>query len=535
MSTLNRELTRSEIMEGNEKETDSHGTMQMNQDYKQESTTNTDSISEETPGFKNYLSNYFFCVLVAFGGFLLGWDTGTIGGFFQMPSFLETFGKLQSNGSYSIDPSIVGLIVGVFGLGCAFGGILLAKTGEILGRRIGITIGSCIYMIGILIQITSTSSYIQVIIGRVLSGIGAGSLGVLSPMFISETAPKTLRGTFVSTFQLLITLGIFVGACVNKFSRGKIGSIQWRLPLGLSFIWAITLIIGMCFMPESPTYLVKEKKYNLARKAIAKTNELAESDPKVNKELEEIMDSFAREETNGSSSWLELFNGKPKIFHRLLLGVILEILLQLTGINYFFFYGGEIFRQVGVEDPFQVHMVLASFNFVSTIIALYTSERFGRRKNLICGSLIMAICFGLFTTLAIISLYPNGPNDSPDKKVGIVLIAVVCIYIATFAITWAPCASIVVSEIYPQRIRSKAMAVSVAANCLYGFFLSFSSPSIIRNYGFYYGYFFTGYLIFSIIFVFLGIPETKGLSAEEVEELFQSSSYITPWRTKITD
>ncbi|CAI4374641.1 AKH_1a_G0011930.mRNA.1.CDS.1 [Saccharomyces cerevisiae] len=162
-----------------------------------------------------YVTVSIMCIMIAFGGFVFGWDTGTISGFVNQTDFIRRFGMKHKDGSYYLSKVRTGLIVSIFNIGCAIGGIILSKLGDMYGRKMGLIVVVVIYIIGIIIQIASINKWYQYFIGRIISGLGVGGIAVLSPMLISEVSPKHLRGTLVSCYQLMITAGIFLGYCTN--------------------------------------------------------------------------------------------------------------------------------------------------------------------------------------------------------------------------------------------------------------------------------------------------------------------------------
>ncbi|ODQ81895.1 hypothetical protein BABINDRAFT_6530 [Babjeviella inositovora NRRL Y-12698] len=467
------------------------------------------------------------CVMVAFGGFVFGWDTGTISGFVNMSDFKQRFGQLNSEGEYYLSNVRTGLIVSIFNIGCAIGGIVLGRLGDIFGRRMGLIIVMCIYVVGIAIQISSTDKWYQYFIGRIISGLAVGAVAVLSPMMISETSPKHIRGTLVSCYQLMITLGIFLGYCTTYGTKSYTDSKQWRIPLGLCFAWAILMVIGMISMPESPRYLVEKNKLDQARKSIARVNKLQAEDPAVQHEVELIAAGIEEEQAAGSASWMELITGKPRIGYRVIMGIMLQSLQQLTGDNYFFYYGTTIFKAVGLNDSFETSIILGIVNFAATFVGLYVVERYGRRKCLLVGSVCMVACFAIFSSVGVTRLYPNGPDQTPSKPAGNAMIVFACLYICFFAATWAGGVFVIISETYPLRIRSKGMAVATAANWLWGFLIAFFTPFITSAINFYYGYVFMGCLIFSFVYVYFFVCETKGLTLEEVNEMYAEG--VSPW------
>ncbi|CCH41272.1 High-affinity hexose transporter HXT6 [Wickerhamomyces ciferrii] len=478
---------------------------------------------------KEYVFISILCLMVAFGGFVFGWDTGTIGGFVNHTDFIRRFGQMNSEGDYFLSKVRVGLIVSIFNIGCAFGGILLAPLGDRLGRRIGLMVVMVVYIVGILIQITSTTKWFQYFIGRIISGLGVGAIAVLSPMLISETAPKALRGTLVSCYQLMITFGIFLGYCTNFGTKTYSNSAQWRIPLGLCFFWALLMIFGMTLMPESPRYLIEVGRIEEAQVSIAKSNKISVDDPSVFGEVEIIQAGIDKEKAAGTASWGELFTGKPRILYRVIMGIMLQSLQQLTGDNYFFYYGTTIFNAVGMKDSFQTAIVLGIVNFVSTFAGLYAVERFGRRKSLLGGAAGMIACFAVFASVGVTKLYLNPEHTESSKGAGNAMIVFACIYIFFFASTWGPIIFVVISETYPIRIKSKAMGLATAANWLWGFLIGFFTPFITSAINFYYGYVFLGCLVFAFLYVFFFVAETKGLTLEEVNEMYAEK--VLPWKS----
>lgn len=482
--------------------------------------------------FKEYLVISIFCFFVAFGGFVFGFDTGTISGFVNMPNFVQRFGQLNSAGTYYLSNVRVGLMISIFNVGCAVGGIFLSKIGDMYGRRIGLMFSMVIYVVGIIIQISSNTAWYQFFIGRLIAGFAVGTVSVISPLFISEVAPKQVRGTLVVCFQLCITLGIFLGYCTTYGTKKYTDSRSWRIPLGLCFAWAIILVVGMLNMPESPRYLVEKQKIDEARRSIARSNKISEEDPAVNTEVQLIQAGIEREALAGKATWGELVTGKPKIFRRVIMGIMLQSLQQLTGDNYFFYYGTTIFQAVGLSDSFQTSIILGIVNFASTFAGIWAIEKLGRRLCLLTGSAAMFVCFIIYSLIGSQHLYKNGYSNTEGntyKASGNAMIFITCLYIFFFASTWAGGVYCIISESYPLRIRSKAMSVATAANWMWGFLISFFTPFITSAIHFYYGFVFTGCLLFSFFYVYFFVSETKGLSLEEVDVLYASGTL--PWKS----
>lgn len=488
--------------------------------------------------FKEYLVVATLCLLVAFGGFVFGFDTGTISGFVNMSDFKERFGQLNGSGEYYLSDVRTGLMVSIFNVGCAIGGIFICRVGDVYGRRIGIMAAMVIYIVGIIIQIASQDAWYQYFIGRLITGLAVGTVSVICPLFISEVSPKQIRGTLVCCFQLCITLGIFLGYCTTYGTKTYSDSRQWRIPLGLCFAWALFLLGGMVSMPESPRYLIEKSRIDDAKKSIARSNKVPVEDPAVYTEVQLIQAGIDREKLAGNASWTELITGKPKILRRVIMGIMLQSLQQLTGDNYFFYYGTTIFKAVGLKDSFQTSIILGVVNFASTFLNIYLIERLGRRVCLLAGSASMFVCFLIYSILGSVNLYIDGYENTEEntrKPTGNAMIFITCLYIFSFASTWAGGCYCIISETYPLRIRAKAMSVATAANWMWGFLISFFTPFITSAIHFYFGFVFTGCLLFSLFYVYFFVYETKGLSLEEVDEMYasgvsawSSSSWVPP-------
>ncbi|CAI4490890.1 AEL_collapsed_G0024800.mRNA.1.CDS.1 [Saccharomyces cerevisiae] len=487
------------------------------------------AVAPPNTGKGAYVTVSICCVMVAFGGFIFGWDTGTISGFVAQTDFLRRFGMKHHDGSHYLSKVRTGLIVSIFNIGCAIGGIVLAKLGDMYGRRIGLIVVVVIYTIGIIIQIASINKWYQYFIGRIISGLGVGGITVLSPMLISEVAPSEMRGTLVSCYQVMITLGIFLGYCTNFGTKNYSNSVQWRVPLGLCFAWALFMIGGMMFVPESPRYLVEAGRIDEARASLAKVNKCPPDHPYIQYELETIEAGVEEMRAAGTASWGELFTGKPAMFQRTMMGIMIQSLQQLTGDNYFFYYGTIVFQAVGLSDSFETSIVFGVVNFFSTCCSLYTVDRFGRRNCLMWGAVGMVCCYVVYASVGVTRLWPNGQNNGSSKGAGNCMICFACFYIFCFATTWAPIAYVVISECFPLRVKSKCMSIASAANWIWGFLISFFTPFITGAINFYYGYVFMGCMVFAYFYVFFFVPETKGLSLEEVNDMYAEG--VLPWKS----
>ncbi|VEU19643.1 DEKNAAC100257 [Brettanomyces naardenensis] len=442
-----------------------------------------------------------------------------------MPDYERRFGDWNSaSNSYKISVVRTGLIVSIFSMGAAFGGITLGKLGDLYGRKIGILITVIVYLIGCIIQISSQYSWIQYFIGRIVTGLGVGSTLVLCPLLISETAPRAIRGTLVCLFQVADTFGIFIGyiVCYGTYHNYMGDSRSWRIPIGLGFAWSLLILVGLIFTPESPRYLVKKGEIEAAKRSLAKSRRISANSEIVLMDLNILINSVENERLAGKASWRYYFTGKPKIFQRMMIGCLIESLQVLSGNTYFFYYGTSNFKSVGLTDSYMTSIILGLDNFVSTFVAFYIIDHLGRRMTLMLGSAGMIICLIVYSTVGVVSLYPKEYGVDANKYAGDIMILFCCLYIFSFASTWGPTSYVIVSEMYGLRIREQAIAMATAWNWIWGFLISFFTPIITNRIHFAYGYVYVGTELTALIYVYFFLPETKGMRLEDVDKMYEA-------------
>lgn len=255
-------------------------------------------------------------------------------------------------------------------------------------------------------------------------------------MYQSETAPRQVRGALVSCYQLFITLGIFLADCINFSTVKRSGPVSWQLPMGIGFIWPVLMIIGICFLRESPRWDYRKGNVERARTTVALTYGVSENHWEVNREIQEIKAKLDAEMVGGKKHpWYEIFTG-PAMLYRTLLGITLQALQQLTGANFFFYYGTTIFQATGISNSYVTSMILGGINFGSTCLALWVIDRFGRRRVLIAGGLWMFAMFMVFASVGHFLLDQQTPMNTPTA--GTVMIVFAALFIFGYAISWAP-------------------------------------------------------------------------------------------------
>jgi SP family sugar:H+ symporter-like MFS transporter len=404
--------------------------------------------------------------------FSFGFDTGQISGFLAMPNFLERFGQRHSNGEYYFSNVRSGLIVAMLSIGTLIGALVAAPIADYVGRRLSMSFWTIILAVGLIVQISADDHWYQVMMGRWVSGLGVGALSMIVPMYQAETGPRHIRGALISTYQLFITIGIFFAACINygcfEHQRGNSGS--WRISLGLGFIFCAILGFGILFMPETPRFEYRRGKKEEAKATMMRVYGAPANHYTIAVELEEIETKLQAESAHGGAlaEWVAMFR-TPMMPYRILLGMVLQMFQQLTGANYFFYYGTVIFQATGINNSFVTQMILNGINFGVTPLGIYFVEAFGRRICLIIGSAWMFVMFLCFASAGHFSLDRAHPENSEGTGTGMIVLA--SLFILGFATTWGPMIWTICGELYPSRFRAKGMALSTASNWLWNFLL----------------------------------------------------------------
>ncbi|KAH3671777.1 hypothetical protein WICMUC_004568 [Wickerhamomyces mucosus] len=469
---------------------------------------------------KSHKKVILLCILISFTGWNFGYDTGIIGGIVQMKPFLYHFGEKEVD-HYTMKSWIKGLIISIYHIGCIIGGLTIARSAEYIGRKPPIFIALSTYIIAMIIEITSkiSSSWIQFTIGRFINGLAIGSLGCLGPMFLSETSPTEIRGSITSFYQINIVSGILFGSITVYLTNARFpnNDLCWIIPLCCCVGIAILGLLGLIIVPESSRYLISKGKYKDAKLSLIKLN-----DSNPDKTLELMISKLKFDNSIMNNSNIGFYQMlKSKIYlKRLLIGITLMWLQQMTGIDYFFYYGVQLFESAGINNSYITSIILGIVNWGSAFPGIYIIERFGRKITLLVGSILCSINLFIYSIVGSTKFKLDATDSSENRDSGIIMILFTCLFIISYGITWGPAGSVVVAELYPIQIKAKAMALSQSFNWGANFFIAFCTPIITEKIHYKYGFVFSGCCFISFWFVLIMVPETKGISLEEIEELF---------------
>jgi sugar porter (SP) family MFS transporter len=337
-------------------------------------------------------------------------------------------------------------------------------------------------------------------------------------------APKWIRGTLVCAYQLSITAGLLAASVVNILTYELRSAAAYRIPIGLQLTWAVVLALGLLILPETPRYLIKRGMKDAAGLSLSRLRRLDITHPALIEELAEIQANHEYEMALGPDTYKDIIFGEPHLGRRTLTGCGLQMLQQLTGVNFIMYYGTTFFNGAGVENAFTISLIIQIINMVSTIPGLFVVESWGRRRLLIVGAVGMAVCQFLIAAFAT----ANGEDNKMTQNR--ILISFVAIYIFFFAASWGPVVWVVTSEIYPLKVRAKSMSVSTASNWILNFGIAYGTPYLVDtsdtstgsvDLGSRVFFLWGAFCILSIAFVWYMVYETSKISLEQIDEMYE--------------
>lgn len=453
---------------------------------------------KKTRNTKSAFMIYLIAFVSAITGFLFGFDSGIISG------MLETISK-----DFKLDQYQIGFLMGLLPFGALFASCLTGRLSDWIGRLQVLYLIAIIFSVAI-VGILLTNSFAILCLMRFCLGISIGMSVVVTPLYIAETAPTEIRGKLITCFQLAITLGILAAYLINLFVAGK---ISWRSTFAIGLIPSTALFAGALFLPESPRWLFLKGKTKEAHQVLHRLYRRKFHPDRVEHELAVIKKSILKKQSVGI--WKELISKRG--FPCLVLGMGLFFLQQVSGINVVIYFAPKIFQQMQLGTTSVVLLAtvgLGTVNALMTFVAMNLVERIGRRPLLILGFSGAALSLGM---IALFTQF-EGPVFQWLSAGSIFL------YIAAFAVSLGPLPYILMSEVFPLKIRGQGMSLSAASNWGFNTLVVASFPILLGVLGI--SYVFLLYAmacVLGLLYAFRYVPETKGLSLEEIEEHVHSN------------
>ncbi|XAR66801.1 hypothetical protein NMG60_11013140 [Bertholletia excelsa] len=459
------------------------------------------------------------CVIAATGGSIFGYDIGISGGVTSMDGFLEKFfptvyrNKMHVHENNYCKYNNQGLAAFTSSLYLAglVASLVASPITRKFGRRGSIICGGMCFITGATLD-ASAVNLAMLILGRLMLGFGIGFGNQAVPLYLSEMAPAHLRGALNMMFQLATTLGIFTANMIN-YGTEKLHPWGWRLSLGLAAAPALLMTLGGIFVPETPNSLIERGHTEKGRRVLEKIR----GTKNVEAELQDMTDAseLANAIEHPFRNILEKRN-RPQ----LVMAIFMPTFQILTGINSILFYAPVLFQSMGFGGHASLYSsaltgaVLAS----STVVSIATVDRWGRRALLIGGGIQMIICQ---VVVSIILGVKFGNDKELSKGFSILVVVVICLFVAAFGWSWGPLGWTVPSEVFPLETRSAGQSITVAVNLLFTFIIGQCFLSLLCAFKFGIFLFFAGWIMVMTLFVIVFLPETKGVPIEEMVFLWR--------------
>lgn len=439
-------------------------------------------------------------VVIMLAGALFGYDQGVISG--ALEGIREEF---------DLSTSLVEVITSGVTLGALFGALVAGLLADRIGRRRTILVAAFLFCVGAMLEAFTPGTGVLVV-GRFTVGFGVGVASVAAPLYAAEMAPAALRGRYVSIYQLAITIGIFVAYLVDQ---ALANSDNWRAMLGVSAVPAVLLLIAMLPMSDTARWLLKVGRRADAEAAVHRVAPEVDAGQRIS-EIEASLDEDADQ-----ASWSEIVGRNMR--KPLLIGVGLAVFQQITGINAIIYYGDQIFGFAGFSTPADqaaaTTWAIGAVNVLATLVAVAYVDRFGRKPLLLIGLVGMGMSL---TVVGFCFLKLDDATGQGESMAGIFTLVALVVFIASFAFSLGPIVWTIINEIFPNRVRGRAVAVATAANWGTAFLVSRYFLSLIDTIGESATFWlFAAFSAMAFVFIQRVVPETKGRTLEEIEEMFE--------------
>ncbi|KAJ3095106.1 Plasma membrane low glucose sensor [Phlyctochytrium planicorne] len=478
----------------------------------------------------------------AMGGLLFGYEIGVNGQVLGFAPFQNDF-NLQakiSNGTEILDPSgnptgsfyfqdnpfkesREAIITSTFLFGCIAGSFVCSFLADRIGRKRSILLGGCIFTLGGCIQ-AAAQSLGGLLAGRTISGFAVGIMSMVVSLYIAETAPSGIRGRLTTLYQFLITVGILLANCVNAAVymglRDREGSVMWRTALAMQVVPSVLFVIAVTFIPMSPRWLAEKGRIQEGLAVVARLRSKNVEDQAVIDEFDGIVKGVEAQKAVGIAPYSELL--QRGILRRVLIGMVNASGMQLSGVNVILYYCTTVFLNLGFTGADSEYNSLVSFPIansfiicVATIPGIWAIEKVGRKQLFVYGGLLMGV--GHTLLYAFITGSMNG-----NKSLSWGAIFAIYQFLFAFASTWGPVVWAYQAEIFPLRVRAKANGVCTMTNWAWNAAVAYAFPIVFKALNLQP----TVYLIFASlcfamgVWAFFGVPETRGKTLEEMDEIF---------------
>ncbi|KAL7410405.1 putative high-affinity glucose transporter of the major facilitator superfamily [Mrakia frigida] len=482
------------------------------------------STGEDT---RSQNSRVYLLTLIAYMGiFLFGYDTGVAGGLVNTKPFTDDFG--YTNKSLKERTDIASNVVSFLQVGAFFGALTAAPITQRIGRKYALFVGSFIFLVGSIAQTCAKNRIAAMYAGRVIAGFGVGIMSTVCPTYVSEMAPKQVRGRITGLFQIVVVVGVAAAywlEYVISVTPTKNSSASWQIPIGFQCVPCVIMLVLLPLIKESPRWLISKDRRTEGLANLAWARKRGIEDPRVLEEFAEMCAAHQEEhDTTAGTSWKECLAPGMKVRFFIAFGAF--FLQQWAGQNSISYYAPQIFSSIGLKGN-SVGLLASGIygvvKIVATSIFIFVGiEKIGRKKALGFGGAGMSLF--LFIIGAIFLTHKPDPKAASPSPASMAMAAMIYCFVIPYCFSWGPVPWVYCSEIFPMRLRHYGMAVAASTQWAFNFTMSKITPYLIN--GLPNGKIFILFACINVLSSAFGfwLPETRGLSIEEMDILFGSTT-----------
>ncbi|KAJ9477153.1 Quinate permease [Pseudozyma hubeiensis] len=473
---------------------------------------------------------YLLGICASFGGLLFGWDTGLIGGVLSMPAFQEDFGLQDDPAKLA---ALKGNIVSVLQAGCFFGAASSFYLPHRFGRKKAMLISAVVFLIGSIVQTVCrlhgqgpNAALNQLYVGRVIGGFGVGLASSVVPTYLSECAPRSIRGRLAGMYQLLIVTGICLAYFVNygmvQNYSDQTSSAMWQIPFALQCLPGALFVATILLQPESPRWLVEHGRSDEAQRSLARINRASLDHPTIVGILTEIENDLKGKVGLSIRQQFRMAFSDRITTYRVFIGALLMFFQQWTGTNSINYYSPQIFKSLGITGQSGGLLATGVYGVVKIVTtALFMAvaiEQLGRKWCLIIGGLVQVFCLfwvGIYQAVR--------PSGTPVDGVGYLTIAMIYLFVVGYGLGWSSVTWAVSAEVAPNQLRALAMSAATMSQWFFNFVIALITPRALEHIK--YGTFILFGVIttIAVLWAALFLPESSGITLELMHRVFEGN------------
>ena len=478
---------------------------------------------------RHHLWTFLYCAVFSAGAFLYGYDGSYFTGVEAEKSFVDKYGNVDTNGDISFSAGLLSLLTSIIFLG-EFVGSFLSGLGFYFGPKGLVACASPVSIVGVILQ-AAAPNIGSLIAGRIILGLAVGMMSGAVPLYLSDVTPRQIRGMVVGSWQLILCTAGLIGSGICQGTEDYVGQAAYQIPICFQLICPLVILLFIWFVPESPRFLVARDRIDDARAALCKINQSnKEYSPAIH--LNELVAQQQVERDRPQGSWLELIVN-PIERRKMLLASGVFVSQQFTGQTFIVSYCTVFAQDLGIANPFAISSTMSAVCIVAVIISWSFVERFDR-KTVLTASTCFLIC-----DMLVIGGLACGPQQAhlvPIAPLSKAIIGLTLIYAFCFNLVWGPMAWTVATELGVGPNRPRIMAVSTGIFWLVSWLVTFTLPYLFTTaqIGARVGFVYAGATVLSLLFVTLLLPETRGRSLEEIEEMFADRIPPMKWKGHLT-